>query len=310
MHLLWQIVDEGVLGASNHVRLTQDLLLHLFAVTDDPQEAWLRADCAVGLVAETRGVEAPVVGNALRLLLEGLAARPAESRAEVLSGRIETWQAEAADRLARLVEAAVATIGTERTVIAYDYSSTVAAVVEALWRAEPRPKVVVPESRAIAGGRRYLEAFARAGMAVHFVLDAAFEQVLDDRAVVLLGAESLRCDGSLTNTIGSRPLARLARWRGCPVYGCTDLLKLDLRSYTGVFVEPALRRFDHLLDGADLPAGAEVATGAPELEVVPPDLLTAILTDHGPVPPAAIWSLGRQLYGEVGADPVQKAQPR
>ena len=299
MHLLWQIVDEGVLGASNHVRLTQTLLLHLFESVPDPAEAWHRAEWAARFVTETRGAEAPVVGNTTRILLDGLASLPADERAAALKTRIENWTEEAERRLIRLVEAAVATIGIGRTVIAYDYSSTVAAVVEALWRTDPRPRVIVPESRGIAGGRRYLEAFTQAGIAVRFVLDAAFEHILDNRSVVLLGAESIRCDGSLANTIGSRPLARLARWRGCPVYGCTDLLKLDLRSYRGIFVEPEARLFNHLLDGAELPNDAAVTTVAPELEIVPPELLTAFLTDHGPVPPAAIWSLGRELYREA-----------
>ena len=306
MHLLWQIVDEGVLGASNHVRLTQTLLLHLFESVSDPAEAWRRADWAARFITETRGAEAPVVGNAIRMLLDGLASLPAEERPTALTSRIESWQADAERRLARLVEAAVATIGVGRTVIAYDYSSTVAAVVEALWRTDPRPRVIVPESRGIAGGRRYLEAFTRAGIAVRFVLDAAFEHILDRRAVVLLGAESVRCDGSLANTIGSRPLARLARWRGCPVYGCADLLKLDLRSYRGIFVEPDARLFNHLLDGAELPNDAAVTTMSPELEIVPPELLTAFLTDYGPVPPTAMWSLGRELYSEARTGPTQE----
>lgn len=306
MDLLWKIVDEGALGASNHVRLTHDLLRHLMETVADPEEAWRRAEAAANFIAETRGTEAPVVGNALRLLLAGLAEGSAHDRHRALNRRIETWREESERRLARLVDAAVATIGAGRSIIAYDYSSTVEAIVVALADHGRIDDVIVPESRAIAGGRRYLEAFADAGIPVRYVLDAAFEHVLSERAVLLLGAESVRCDGSLTNTIGSRPLARLARWRDCPVYGCTDLLKLDLRSYGGHFAEPSVRAFDHLLDGVTLPGGAAVTTASPELEVVPPMLLTAFLTDHGPVPPAAIWGLGRSLFGAVSdaADPA------
>lgn len=297
MHLLWQIVDEGVLGASNHVRLTQQLLAHLLRAVAEPGEAWTRAAAAAALVAETRGQEAPVVGNAVHLLLDGLDRLPAQERSSALAGRIDRWRAESDDRMERLVASAVAAIGPGRTVIAYDYSSTVAGIITRLAEVAPPAVVIVPESRAIAGGRRYLEAFAAIGIAVRFVLDAAFEHILCDGALVLLGAESVRCDGSLTNTIGSRPLARLAQWRGCEVYGCADLLKLDLRSYRGHFAVPALRRFDDLLKGAELPSGAMVSTTGPELEVVPPSLITAFLTECGPVPPAAIWQLGRETFG-------------
>lgn len=297
MQLLWQIVDEGVLGASNHVRLTHELLSHIMEVVDDPNDAWMRVTCAADFITETRGSEAPIVGNAVRLLIDGLDGLPPAERKAALGSRIDHWQANAGQRLSQLVSAAVATIGTGRTVIAYDYSSTVAAIVKGLVSTAPPTSVIVPESRSIAGGRRYLEDFTAAGIAVHYVLDAAYEHILGDDAVVLLGTESIRCDGSLTNTIGSRPLARLAQWRGCPVYGCGDLSKLDLRTYNGTFAVPALRGFDNLLDGIDLPDGAVVTTAVPELEIVPPTLITAFLTEHGPVPPAAIWRLGQQAFG-------------
>jgi len=303
LHLLWQIVDEGVLGASNHVRLTQELLTYLLETGDDPGERWQRAALAAEFIADTRGREAPVVGNTVRLLLQGLEQQPLEARLPQLAERIHNWRRDADRRLETLVARAVATLGAGRSIIAYDYSSTVAAVVVALCKAHPDTRVVVPESRAIAGGRRYLEAFLAAGIPVRLVLDAAFEQVLEDSAVVLLGAESLRCDGSLTNTVGSLPLARLARARGCPAYGCGDLLKLDLRSYEGYFAEPAVREFPHLLEGIDLPPGAVVDTRGPELEVVPPTLITALLTDHGPVPPGALWGLGREIFHMGGNAP-------
>ena len=297
MHLLWQIVDEGVLGASNHLRLTLDLLVHLMDTADDQTEGWTRTSCAADFIGRVRGSEAPIIANAIGRVLDGLGGmQPGERRAE-LGRRTGRWQEEARGRRARLVDAAVDVIGPGRSVIAFDYSSTVAAIVVNLAAVAPPERVVVPESRALAGGRRYVEAFAAAGIPVHHVVDAAFEHILCDSAVVLLGAEALRRDGSMTNTIGSRPLARLAQWRGCPVYGCADLLKLDARA-GAAFAEPASREFDQLLEGVDLPDDAVVTTTLPELEVVPAPLITAFLTDLGPVPPAALWHLGQGPRGE------------
>lgn len=303
LHMLWQIVDEGVLGAANHVRLTQELLVHVLQDVMGLSEAWIRAEGIARFITETRGEQAPVVGNVIRLLMGGLSTMAPEERLTTLTTRIAAWQADSEHNRARLVATAVTALEGHSTLIAYDYSSTVAAIVEAVCRARPNSKIVVPESRAIAGGRRYLETFVRQGIAVHYVLDAAFEQLLDATAVVLLGAESLRCDGSLTNTVGSRPLARLANWRQCPVFGCAELLKLDLRSYRGVFAQPAPRSFEHLLDGADLPANARVTTEAAELEIVPAGLITGFFTEHGLVPPGALWSLGREVFGPVQDEP-------
>ncbi len=299
MHLLWQIVDEGVLGASRHVRLTMDLLTHLMDSSESPTEGWMRTACAAEFITETRGSQAPTIANSIRLIVQGLEGNAPEDRRTELIRRIDQWNEEAERRQTRLVTTAVEEIGPGRTVIAFDYSSTVAAIIAELATKAAPVQAIVPESRAISGGRPYLEEFAGAGIPVHYVVDAAFEYILGDNAVVLLGAERLRPDGSLTNTIGSKPLARLAQWRGCPVFGCADLLKLDARSGGHALAEPPLRNFDQILEGIDLPQGAVVTTELPELEVVPATLVTAYLTDQGLVQPSALQTYARQ-HTETG----------
>jgi translation initiation factor 2B subunit (eIF-2B alpha/beta/delta family) len=302
MALLEQIVDEGVLGASNHIRLTHDLLMHLMAADSDAGTAWLRTEMTASFVARVRGAQAPVVNTAIQALILGLDRLEPVERLETLKQRIGDWKETASSRRKRLVDHAVTVLRPVRRLIPFDYSSTVADIVIAVWSDAGADKgdreIIVPESRAISGGLRYVEAFTRAGIPVHMALDAAFEQILQPGSAVLFGAESLRADGSLTNTIGSRPLARLAQWSGIDVYGCTDLSKLDLRSYAGPIDPPSIRQFDLLVAEADLPPTARVRTDGPELEVVPPDLITALLTEHGAVPPAGLWNLGRREFGD------------
>ena len=69
LHFLWQIVDEGVLGASRHVALGNKLLLHILNSVPDRGEALLRARMAARFIARTRGHDTPVIGNSLTLLL-------------------------------------------------------------------------------------------------------------------------------------------------------------------------------------------------------------------------------------------------
>ena len=290
MHHLWQIVDEGVLGASRHVALSNDLLLHLLQTVSDPHEAFRRASMAAGFIARSRGQDTPVIGNSLALLLEGLVDVPPEERVDMLRKRIERCGEAAARRKADLVAAAVNRLADKRQVLAFDYSSTVTAIVIACAAQQPDLSIVVPESRAIAGGARYLEAFLTAGLAVRYLPDAAIEYALRGCDAVLLGVETLRLDGSFLNTIGSRMIATLAKPLGVELFGCTDLLKVDQRGAAAP--EPALRSYDDgLLAGLDLVGLERVDTRAPELEVVPANLVTAILTEHGPVAPADIQSL-------------------
>jgi translation initiation factor 2B subunit (eIF-2B alpha/beta/delta family) len=179
----------------------------------------------------------------------------------------------------------------------FDYSSTVAAIVVALAKAKPDLVVVVPESRTIAGGARYLEEFLPAGLRVRYIPDAAIEHGLAECDTALFGVETLRADGSFLNTIGSRMIARLAAQRDVEVYGCTDLLKLDTRSYDGHRPLPVVRNYDHpLLDDLKIDGIERADTRAPELEVIPASLVTMLLSEYGPIPPQAIWALGRQTF--------------
>ena len=72
LRFLWQIVDEGVLGASRHVALGNELLLHILDTVPNRWEALLRVRMAARFIARTRGHDTPVIGNSLTLLLAGL----------------------------------------------------------------------------------------------------------------------------------------------------------------------------------------------------------------------------------------------
>lgn len=296
--LLWKILDGGVLGASRHVALAMTLIVHLARL--QPAEARRLVGFTADYIARTRGAEAPIVANALAWHLAGLEAVPEVELADRLAEQAAAWDAEAAERRARLVAAAVAGLAAARRLLAFDYSSTVAAILLARAAIAPPLTVVVPESRAIDGGRAYVEELEAAGVDVEMVIDAAIDWALAGVDAVLLGAESTLADGSLVNTIGSTMTAKLAHARGIPVFGCADLFKLDRQSYRGVRRLPEPRSFAALLAQTQPPPETgPYATLVPELEIVPAALLTAQLTEYGPVPPAAIWQLGRTVFGEV-----------
>lgn len=302
MDYLYAIVDEGVLGASRHVQLTQKLFLHLMHTEDNQEVAWQKIKLAGELIADTRGVDTPIIGNSIRWLLRDLDGHDSDHVLKTLNERTSSWQKESKQRLDKILAVGDAVLGDAPTILAYDYSSTVAAVVKHKHLREPQTTVIVPESRAIDGGRPYLEEFVSAGIKVRFVLDMAIEHVMPDVVAVLLGVESLRCDGSFLNTIGSRTVARTAKLLAVPTYACTDLYKLDLRSYQGHMKTPSLRSYhERLLSHSSVASEEEVTTDAPELEVIGPELHTGFLTEYGLVPPQSIWSLGRSVFPEITA---------
>ncbi|MCP1167130.1 MULTISPECIES: eIF2B alpha/beta/delta subunit family protein [Limimaricola] len=277
MQGLHDIVDEGVLGASNHVALALPLVARI---------AWLDRPTALHealvlsrFIAGTRGLAAPIVANALAWQSRGAEDLPPEEAARLLAERATEWDRAAATRRHALVERSVETLQSCRTPLIYDYSSTVADIVRALAQASGLERIVIPESRAIDGGRRYMTALRDLDVPLLFLPDAALEHAAGLSDALLLGAESVTLDGGVSNTIGSVPAARAARAHGLPVYGAADLFKVGERR-VGELPPPAPRDYDFLLR-----EGETASTAAPELEVVPPDLVTAILTEIGPVAP-------------------------
>lgn len=294
MHFLWQIVDEGVLGASRHVDLGNQLILHLI---ESGSEGVERARLAAAFIARTRGQDTPVIGNSLDILLAGIESLTVDEQRAMLRSRINAWSMASKARKSALVDAAVRHLSETCRVMAFDYSSTVASNLIELAKNRSELLVIVPESRAIAGGARFLEELLPQGLNVNFIPDAAIEHGLELSDAALFGVETLRADGSFLNTIGSRMIARLAGTMGVEVYGATDLMKLDRRSYGGHRPEPAIRSYDKVLTAALEIQGIEnVNTSAPELEVIPPILTTGFMTEYGIVPPAAIWTLGREKF--------------
>ena len=304
-HYLLHIIDEGTLGAGNHVKLIQELLQYLGkSLSGDnflPAVTIFRK-----CIDETRGQEAPVISNSMHLLLRDLEKESPQDQIKIINHRIEEWSAASARRLEELVETGKNVLKDSSRILLFDYSSTVEAVANGLLNHSNNPPgFVVFESRIIDGGWPYVQKFLTQGHPVRYVPDAAILQECQNADAVLLGVENLRCDGSLTNTLGSQLIAKTARGLGLDVFGCCDLFKLDLRSYKEIFKQPVTKNYDSLfLKSRDpKPASKQSAlidTNTPELEVVPPELLTGFITDHGLIRPDEIYQKGIEIFPEAG----------
>jgi ribose 1,5-bisphosphate isomerase len=291
LETLRDVVDEGVLGASNHVALALPLIARIAADGGDTDLAFRAAAATARFIAETRGAAAPVVANAIDWLLAGVADTPAADRPGLLADRALAWSHEARARREALVSRAVGALARVTAPLVFDYSSTVADIVAALARSGNLRLIVIPESRAVDGGRRFVEAFAALGVRLCATPDAAIDYAVGLCDCMLIGAESVSADGGVVNTVGSAPFARAAAAAGRPIYGCADLSKVGETAAVD-WPAPPLRGYPFL-------PGAEAAadTRAPELEMVPPALITAILTEHGPLATGVVAEAARAARG-------------
>lgn len=154
------------------------------------------------------------------------------------------------------------------------------ATVEAALRAWAGP-VLVLESRPRGEGRALAGRLAGAGQPVVLAVDAAGRALLEPGDVILLGADSVTPAG-VTNKIGSWLLAAGARERGLACYALAGQEKW----WPAPLSEGGEADHDPREVLAELLPGVQIRN--PYFELVPPALLTAIVTAGGPRSPEQV----------------------
>jgi translation initiation factor 2B subunit (eIF-2B alpha/beta/delta family) len=128
----------------------------------------------------------------------------------------------------------------------------------------------VPGGEGVAMGR----ALAQSGLEVTLVADTACGLFISEATCVVLGADSVRADGSLVNKVGSYPLALVARDARKPVYALCETLKIAAPDFPLIIEEK---------DPAELLPDPIAGFRArnPYFDVTPAQLISGYVTEQG-----------------------------
>lgn len=174
-------------------------------------------------------------------------------------------------------------------------SATVDATLRAIAASRTDLRVIVGESRPGGEGVALARALLAEGWDVTLAADAACGVLMRDVDAVVIGADSIRADGSLVNKVGSFPLAMAARSAGVPLYVVCETLKI------APFELPlALESLPPAALMASPPAGLAVNTTA--FDVTPAELVTGVVTENGLTTTAEIErlaALASEAYREL-----------
>ena len=236
---------------------------------------------------EMRGDSSIAVRNAIGRLMEPV-------RAEGLSGRefasrlvesCDAYEYESAHWNEKIVACAREVLKDVGTLMVYDYSSTVNAVLQDAedWGRDIR--VYIPESRTLDGGMPFIRNHAGSNLHFSLIQDCAmaYYVVLCDAALV--GVETFCGDGGLYNTTGSLSLGILCREYGVPFYGITQFLKMDRR--LSEQTPKKLEEYDmsQVLGVAGVQVEAGLDVNCVGIELVPPKYITGYMTEMGYLTP-------------------------
>ena len=148
-----------------------------------------------------------------------------------------------------------------------------------------RVEVYADETRPLLQGSRLTAwELARAGIPVRVIVDSAAGSIIAARKVdmVIVGADRIAANGDAANKIGSYALAVLAQRHGIPFYVAAPVSTFDptLASGSGIVIEQRSR--GEVATGfgrTSVPEGVDVEN--PAFDVIPAELITAIITDRG-----------------------------
>jgi methylthioribose-1-phosphate isomerase len=157
------------------------------------------------------------------------------------------------------------------------------------------PRVIVPETRPLLQGSRLTAwELSRAGVECTVIADGAIASRLrrGDIACALVGADRIAANGDVANKVGTYALALAAKAHGVPLYVLAPSSTIDPATPDGGAIPIELRAADEVIGWRGVPAAASgVPAWNPAFDVTPADLVSAIVTDRGVVPPGQLSRL-------------------
>lgn len=287
------------LGASRNTRQINDLLCAIvdhWAGDSGPELGALIQQVSDYYVT-TRGKNTPVIGNALRMVLHGLEPdNGVASLREFIYAQRARYNARSIENSKLIGKYGANLLADCKTIMPFDYSSTMLVILKTLADRGLHKELYVLESRVLDGGRPIAKEAAAWGHRIVFTVDMAFCDSLSRSEAVLIGAESFQADGTVWNTVGSLPIAMFAGEMRVPCYVATELLKVDTRSFEGIRKAITPHDYRRVLDYPDSFDNPEsVSVTAPDLDAVPPLLISAYITEQGVLPAGEIYHASKDF---------------
>ena len=304
--MLDRLESGGSLGASLHIRQINELFCSITEEwTTTSSRELITALLGTGeYLSATRGSNAPAIDNSIRLVLAGLEQEPGDTVADVrefILARRAEFNAKSLRNAELMAQYGANLLENSQVLIIFCYSSTTQAILRKLADEGHWVHLIVPESRALDGGRPVVKEATLWGHSVDFVIDLAVSHYLDRADAVLMGAESVLANGDCWNTVGCYSIAVLASMYQVPFYVATELIKIDPKSFIGYGKPFTKSDYSQILNyPGSFEHAQKISVMAPELDSVPAHLVTAYITQRGVMSPAHLWVETAKFLDENG----------
>jgi len=203
---------------------------------------------------------------------------------------IKKYAAMSCDKLAKDIEAMVtkiAVIGAGNisegdTILTHCHSGHVIAILKEAKAQKKNFRVIVTETEPLRQGVQTARELLEARIPVTYCVDSAIGAVMKKVDRVLVGCDAILADGSIVNKIGTLPIAIVAARFNTPLFVAGESIKFDSQTVAGMPEPIETRSPAEIAQYSEL-RGADIIN--PAFDVVPAELVTALITELGVMKP-------------------------
>ena len=174
------------------------------------------------------------------------------------------------------------------------------SMTSSVWKVLRRAKelgknftVLVTEARPANEGLWTVDEMHKSDIPIEVSIDACLAELIARSDIAFAGVDSIAADGSVFNKAGTFLSALAAREYGVPFYFVSDSLKFDTATLLGLPFRSEAVKYQEVLGDKEYASGVNVVGSL--FDTTPPHLITAIITELGPVPPSAcinvMWNM-------------------
>ena len=281
------------LGAASNIKSIGLILLDLAENNTDPSALLSQINTVLSYYAEKRGSSSYAILRAVKMIgrkINEESVNTSYPLSEIIKLSISSFNEDANQRLNKLKEYGWNIVKDLSSILLFDYSSTVNAMMEVASNHGHILDVYVPESRILDGGHQFIRNGVSLGHRMHYIPDAGLSRFIQKVDAAFIGAETIYPDGSVMNTLGSELTALLCSHYDVPLYVPTTFSKLNPAGFDGI------KKKEHVEDGSayfglhlEEDLREKISIDVVGLVNVPSKDITAFITESGVIPPASIY---------------------
>ena len=170
----------------------------------------------------------------------------------------------------------------------FSTSGSVMSILEKAKKSGKSMTATAHEARPHNEGYRTMKEIAAMGIPVTFGVDALLCALVPKSDLFIIGADAIRATGEVFAKTGSYQAALVSKYFGIPFYVAADTSKFDSMSLLGYPLRDSARPSEEVSEEC-APENATIVNIS--FELIPPELVTGIITEKGLVTPYSVATM-------------------